>query len=29
MYPVGISDRLERLQQKVRHRIIEKELGES
>lgn len=29
MYPVGISDRLERLQQRVKHRIIEKELGES
>ena len=26
---VGISDRLERLQQRVKHRIIEKELGES
>ena len=29
MHPVGISDRLERLQQRVKHRIIEKELGES
>jgi nicotinate phosphoribosyltransferase len=29
MHPVGISDRLERLQQRFKHRIIEKELGES
>jgi len=28
-HPVGISDRLERLQQRVKHHIIEKELGES
>jgi nicotinate phosphoribosyltransferase len=29
MHPVGISDRLESLQQRVKHHIIEKELGES
>lgn len=29
LHPVGISDRLERLQQRVKHHIIEKELGES
>jgi nicotinate phosphoribosyltransferase len=29
MHPVDVSDRLERLQQRVKHRIIEKELGES
>jgi nicotinate phosphoribosyltransferase len=29
MHPVGISDRLERLQQRFKHSIIEKELGES
>jgi nicotinate phosphoribosyltransferase len=28
-HPVGISDRLERLQQRVKHHIVEKELGES
>lgn len=29
LHPVGISDRLERLQRRVKHHIIEKELGES